>query len=73
LPDPTFIKLAKLENSMKKSRPKDGQTLARITPPLPQITLPTKPVAMNSPEYDQLMRQRLQAYFIERQAAKEKQ
>ena len=58
---------------MKKSRPKDGQTLARITSPLPQITLPAEPVAMNSPEYDQLMRQRLQAYFIEWQAAEVKQ
>jgi hypothetical protein len=58
---------------MKKSRPKDRQTLARPTPPLPEITLPTEPVAMNSPEFDRLMRQRLQAYLIERQAAKVKQ
>lgn len=58
---------------MKRSRPKDGQALARPTPPLPEITLPAKPVAMNSPEYDRLMRQRLQTYLIERQAAKLKQ
>jgi hypothetical protein len=58
---------------MKKSRPKDGQTLARSTPPLPEIILPTEPVAMNSPEYDRLMRQRLQTYLIEQQAAKVKQ
>jgi hypothetical protein len=44
---------------MKKSHLKDGQTLARPTPPLPEITLPAQPVAMNSPEYDRLMRQRL--------------
>jgi hypothetical protein len=58
---------------MKKSRPKDGQTLARATPPLPEITLPATPVAMNSPEYDRLMRQRIQGYLIEQQAAKVKQ
>jgi hypothetical protein len=58
---------------MKKSRLKYDQTLARPTPPLPEITLPTEPVAMNSPEYDRLMRQRLQAYLIEQQAAKVKQ
>jgi hypothetical protein len=58
---------------MKKSRPKDGQTLARPTPPIPEITLPTQPVAMDSPEYDRLMRQRITAYLIEQQAAKEKQ
>jgi hypothetical protein len=58
---------------MKKSRPKDGQTLARPTPPLPEITLPKQPVAMDSPEYDRLMRQRITAYLIEQQATKEKQ
>ena len=58
---------------MKKSRPKDGQTLARPTPPIPEITLPTQPVAMDSPEYDRLMRYRITAYLIEQQAAKEKQ
>jgi hypothetical protein len=55
---------------MKKSRPKDGQTLARPTHSLSEITLPATSVAMNSPEYDRLMRQRLEAYLIERQAAK---
>ena len=58
---------------MKKSRPKDSQTLARPTPPLPEITLPAQPVAMDSPEYDRLMRQRITAYLIESQAAKVKQ
>jgi hypothetical protein len=58
---------------MKKIRPKDGQTLARPTPPLPEITLPAQPVAMDSPEYDRLMRQRITAYLIESQAAKVKQ
>ena len=58
---------------MKKSRPKDGQTLARPTPPLPEITLPATPVAMNSPEYDRLMRQRITAYLNESHAAKVKQ
>jgi hypothetical protein len=58
---------------MKKSRPKDGKTLAHPTPPLPEITLPAQPVPMNSPEYDRLMRLRLQAYFIKQQAAKVKQ
>jgi hypothetical protein len=58
---------------MKKTRPNDGQTLARPTPPLPEITLPAQPVAMDSPEYDRLMRQRITAYLIESQAAKVKQ
>jgi hypothetical protein len=58
---------------MKKSRPKKGQSMARPTPPLPEIILPAQPVAMDSPEYDRLMRQRLQAYMIEKLAAKVKQ
>jgi hypothetical protein len=58
---------------MKKSRPKDGQSIARPTPPLPEIILPAQPVAMDSPEYDQLMRLRLQAYLIEKHAAEVKQ
>jgi hypothetical protein len=58
---------------MEKTRSKDGQRLARSTPYLPEITLPAQPVAMDSPEYDRLMRKRLQAYLIERQAAKVKQ
>jgi hypothetical protein len=58
---------------MKKTRLKDGQTLARPTPPLPEITLPAQPVAMDSPEYDRLMRQRITAYLIESRAAKVKQ
>ena len=57
---------------MKKTRPKDGQSIARPTPPLPEINLPAQPVAMDSPEYDRLMRQRLQAYMIEKHAAKVK-
>jgi hypothetical protein len=57
---------------MKKTRPKDGDTLARPTPPLPEINLPAQPVAMDSPEYDRLMRQRITAYLIENQAAKVK-
>lgn len=58
---------------MKKNHPKDGQTLARPTPPMPEIVLPEQPVAMDSPEYDRLMRQRITAYLIESQAAKVKQ
>ena len=57
---------------MKKKDDKDGRTLARPTPPLPEIIMPTKPVAMNSPEYDQLMRLRIRCLFIEMQAKKVK-
>lgn len=58
---------------MKKSPKKDGQTQARPTPPLPEIIPPAQPVAMDSPEYDRWMRQRILAHNIERHAAKVKQ
>ena len=57
---------------MKKKDDKAGSTLARATPPLPEIIMPTKPVAMNGPEYDQLMRLRIRHLFIEMQAEKVK-
>lgn len=55
---------------MKDKAKKPGDSIARETPPVQEIILPEQPVAMDSPEYDRLMRQRLQNHFIEKAAAK---
>lgn len=57
---------------MKKKATQPGSHIARETPPLQEIILPEQPVAMNSPEYDELMRKRLQNHFNEKYAAKVK-
>lgn len=57
---------------MKKKDKTPGNSIARETPPLQEIILPEHPVTMDSPEYRQLMRQRLQNHFIEKDAEKVK-
>ena len=49
-----------------------GNSIARETPPVQEIILPEQPIEMNSPEYHDLMRQRLHNFFIEEHAAKVK-
>jgi hypothetical protein len=72
LPGTEFAKFAKQETHIKDKAKMPGNSIARETPPVQEIILPEQPVAMDSPEYHQLMRQRLQNHFIEKDAAKVK-